>query len=89
MGNKFSEIDQLKERLNKLRSLQGEKIEKAFEIEYTCESNKMEGNTLTLQETALVIEKGLTIGGKTLTEHLEAINHAHAIDYIKELARDK
>ncbi|NJN50169.1 MAG: Fic family protein [Polaribacter sp.] len=62
---------------------------KALEIEYTFESNKIEGNTLTLQETALVVEKGLTIGGKTLTEHLEVINHTQAIDYIKELAKSK
>ncbi|MBS1573544.1 MAG: Fic family protein, partial [Bacteroidetes bacterium] len=63
------------------------KVTQAFEIEYTYESNKIEGNTLTLQETALVIEKGLTIGGKSLNEHLEAINHSQAIDYIKELAK--
>src|SRR5690606_26384751 len=72
-----------------LRHLQGEKVAQAFDIEYTYESNKIEGNTLTLQETALVVEKGLTIGGKSLNEHLEAINHAHAIEYIKELAKEK
>jgi Fic family protein len=82
----YTELDQLKEKLNQLRQLQSEKVAKAFEIEYTYESNKIEGNTLTLQETALVIEKGLTIGGKSLNEHLEAINHTHAIEYIKELA---
>jgi len=85
----YREIDQLKARLNLLRETQGDKVAKAFDIEYTYESNKIEGNTLTLQETALVIEKGLTIGGKTLNEHLEAINHAHAIDYIKDLAKEK
>lgn len=53
-------------------------VTKALEIEYTYESNKIEGNTLTLQETALVIEKGLTVGGKTLNEHLEVINHTQA-----------
>ena len=73
------ECDRLKERLTEIRPLPVEalkKIEEAFAIEYTYESNKIEGNTLTLQETALVIEKGLTIGGKSLNEHLEAINHA-------------
>jgi len=85
----YREIDQLKARLNLLRETQSDKVAKAFDIEYTYESNKIEGNTLTLQETALVIEKGLTIGGKTLNEHLEAINHAHAIDYIKDLAKEK
>lgn len=85
--NGFSEIDTLKNRLNELRHLQSDKVIKALEIEYTYESNKIEGNTLTLQETALVIEKGLTVGGKTLNEHLEAINHTHAIEFIKEIAK--
>lgn len=89
MKNNYKDIDQLKEKLNFLRQNQSEKVAKAFDIEYTYESNKIEGNTLTLQETALVIEKGLTIGGKSLNEHLEAINHAHAIEYIKELAEKK
>lgn len=40
-----------------------------------------------MQETAIVLEKGLTIGGKSVTEHLEVINHACAIDYIKELSK--
>ena len=83
----YTEIDQLKNELDKYRNLFQGKVSKAFDIEYTHESNKIEGNTLTLQETAIVIEKGLTIGGKTLNEHLEAINHAHAVDYIKDLAK--
>lgn len=89
MKNKYTDLDQLKEKLNHLRQNHSDKVAKAFEIEYTYESNKIEGNTLTLQETALVIEKGLTIGGKSLNEHLEAINHQHAIEYIKELASEK
>ena len=87
--NPYKEIDQLKDRLNEYRKTEHPKVTKALEIEYTYESNKIEGNTLTLQETALVIEKGLTVGGKTLNEHLEAINHTQAIDYIKELAKEK
>lgn len=87
MENKYIYLDEQKERLNQLRNLQSDKVAKAFDIEYTYESNKIEGNTLTLQETALVIEKGLTIGGKSLNEHLEAVNHQHAIEYIKDLAK--
>lgn len=83
------EIDTLKESLNKCRHLESEKVAKAFDLEYTYESNRIEGNTLTLQETALVVEKGLTIGGKSMLEHLEAINHTFALDYVKELVRDK
>lgn len=56
-------------------------------IALTYTSNAIEGNTLTHQETALVVEKGITIGGKSLTEHLEAKNHAAAIDLIVQLAK--
>lgn len=89
MRELLAEIDNLKEQLNSLRYIEGDKVAKAFEMEYTYESNRIEGNTLTLQETALVIEKGLTIGGKSLYEHLEAINHSFALNYIKELVSEK
>ena len=89
LSNLVAEIDSLKEKLQLRRHLQSDKVTKAFELEYTYESNRIEGNSLTLQETALVVEKGLTIGGKSLQEHLEAINHTHALEYIKELVQDK
>ena len=63
----LTQIDELKARLASSRPLPEaalNKIEEALAIEYTYESNRIEGNTLTLQETALVIEEGLTIGGK-------------------------
>ncbi len=60
-----------------------------FRVELTYTSNAIEGNTLTRRETALVIEKGLTVGGKSLTEHLEATNHAHALDWIREQIKRK
>ncbi len=63
------------------------KIQDALDIEYTYESNRIEGNTLTLQETALVVNEGVTISGKSMREHLEAINHSEAIDYIKDIAK--
>ncbi|AYD48897.1 Fic family protein [Arachidicoccus soli] len=85
----LSEIDSLKAELQQYRHLESEKVAKAFELEYTYESNRIEGNTLTLQETALVVEKGLTIGGKSMQEHLEAINHSFAIDFVKELVKSK
>lgn len=63
-------------------------LEDWFRVELTYTSNAIEGNTLTRQETALVVEKGLTVGGKSLIEHLEATNHAHALDWVKgELKR--
>lgn len=89
IDNLINEIEQLKIQLNDLRHLQSYKIAQALDIEYTYESNKIEGNTLTLQETQLVIEKGLTIGGKPLKEHLEATNHYYAIEFIKQLVEDK
>jgi len=58
-----------------------------FKIELTYTSNAIEGNTLTRQETALVVENGLTVGGKTLNEQLEARNHAQAFDAIHKLGR--
>ena len=53
-------------------------------VELTYTSNAIEGNTLGRQQTALVIEQGLTVGGKTLIEHLEARNHAAAFDWLTQ-----
>ena len=58
-------------------------------IELTYASNALEGNTLTRQETALVVEEGLSVGGKSLREHLEAVNHAKALDWVLEISRSK
>lgn len=88
----LEKIDELKTRLDSLRPLPQEaltKIREALDIEYTYESNRIEGNTLTLMETALVVEKGLTISGKSMREHLEAINHQEAIAYIKDIAKSE
>lgn len=60
-----------------------------FKVELTYTSNALEGNTLTRRETAVVIEKGITIGGKSLIEHLEATNHAKAFDFIQSLVSKK
>lgn len=86
----LQEIDVLNAELSTLRPLPQEalkKIEDALDMEYTYESNRIEGNTLTLQETALVVNEGITISGKSMREHLEAINHAQAVDFIKDIAR--
>jgi len=66
-----------------LRTLQ----EKLF-LEWTYHSNAIEGNTLTLSETKVVLE-GITIGGKTLREHLEVINHQEAIAFVEEVVKDE
>jgi len=90
LENLITEIDALKKQINKVRPFdktQIRKLEEYYGINYTYDSNKIEGNTLTLQETALVVEKGMTIGGKTLREHLEAINHFEAIEYVKQIVK--
>ena len=87
----FSRIDALKEQLDKRRPLTAgelKRLQDEFLVEYTYNSNAIEGNTLTLQETALVLE-GLTIDQKPLKDHLEAVGHKDAFLYVQELVRDK
>lgn len=86
----FACIDELKEQLNKQRPLtQGElqRLQEEFLIEYTYHSNAIEGNTLTLQETALVLE-GITIDQKPLKDHLEAVGHKDAFLYVEDLVKN-
>ena len=80
-----------KARLDRLRPLAAEalsKLEHYYDIEITYTSNAIEGNTLSPVETTLVIEQGVTIGGKSLKDHLEAVDHYDAIRYVRELARE-
>jgi Fic family protein len=65
------------------------RLKSELAIEWTYNSNAIEGNTLTLQETRLVLEQGITIKGKNLREHFEAKNHERAIYFVEELARPK
>lgn len=81
----LGDIDKLKLELDNIRSFENHRITEALELEYTFESNRIEGNTLTLRETDLVVNRGLTISGKSMREHLEAINHGDAIHYMKDL----
>ncbi|GHS93176.1 cell division protein Fic [Alphaproteobacteria bacterium] len=87
----FSHIDSKKALLSKHRPLtQGElkRLRDEFLVEFVYDSNAIEGNTLTLQETALVLE-GITIDQKPLKEHLEAIGHKEAFLYIEHLVQEK
>ncbi len=61
------------------------KLREQMIIEWTYNSNSIEGNRLTLRETRLVLEEGVTIGGKSLREHLEAVNHREAIFFLEKL----
>lgn len=85
----IEEIDSLKQKLDNFRQFDSYRIAQALELEYTFESNRIEGNTLTLKETDLVVNEGLTISGKSMREHLEAINHKEAIAYVKQFITKK
>ena len=90
-GALFAEVDALKAELDRCRPLtQGElqRLRDEFLIEYTYNSNAIEGNTLTLQETALVLE-GITIDKKPLKDHLEAVGHRDAFLYVEDLVKNK
>ena len=79
-----------KAELDRLRPVVGAglgNLEHVHDLELTYTSNAIEGNTLSAAETALVIEQGITIGGKPLKDHLEAIDHYEAIRYVRALAR--
>lgn len=61
------------------------KMDEYFSLKYTYESNRIEGNTLTLSETTVVVKDGMTISGKSVHDHLEAINHSEAIELLYDL----
>lgn len=65
------------------------KLDEEMVLEWTYNSNALEGNTISLQETKLVLNRGLTIGGKSLKEHFEIINHKEAIGQLKEFVQKK
>ena len=85
----FSQIDQKKALLDSKRPLPKytlKSLEEKLLLEWTYNSNAIEGNTLTMQETKVVLE-GITVGGKTMREHLEVINHRDAIGFVEEIVR--
>ena len=88
---KWKEILSLKEELDHKRPLteaELKRLNEEFMIEYTYNSNAIEGSTLTLKETSLVLQ-GITINKKPLKEHLEAIGHKDAFCYVCDLVREK
>lgn len=83
-------IDALKAELDKKRPLtkgEAERLRDEFMVDFTYNSNAIEGNTLTLKETAMVLE-GMTIDQKPLKDHLEAVGHRDAFLYIEDIAKD-
>jgi Fic family protein len=85
-----NKLTKLKEKLDSFRPLPAEVIANLHEdlvLRWTYNSNAIEGNTLTLKETKVALE-GITIGGKTLREHFEAINHREAIVFVETLVKE-
>ena len=83
IATKKAELDRLR-----VRAPHGlDNFERSQDLELTYTSNAIEGNTLTAVETTMVIEHGLTIAGKPLRDHLEALDHHDAIRYVRDLAR--
>ena len=83
------DIEQKKAQLDLLRPPSGgalAQLQKYYDVELTYTSNAIEGNTLTHRETAEVIEHGITVGGKSLREHLEAVDHYEALQWMRNLA---
>ena len=88
LENHLQRILQKKAELDQLRPLPNyavKSIKESLTVEWTYNSNSIEGNTLTLQETKMVIEEGFTIKGKSLREHFEAVNHQEAIEFVESL----
>jgi Fic family protein len=92
INERLEYIDNLKKELDGLRPLSNELItglKKLFDVDFTYNSTAIEGNTFSFQETKMLLLEGITIGGKSMREHLEIVNHKAAIDYIEELSHKK
>lgn len=86
---KLKQVSQLQAQLKELRPLNATELKRLrdeFIIENTYNSNAIEGNTLTLRETALILQEDITIAEKPLKDHLEAIGHKDAFEYVVSLA---
>ncbi len=87
----LEQLDNLKQKLDSFRPLPAGIVQNLHEnliLQWTYNSNAIEGNTLTLKETKVALE-GITVGGKTLREHFEAINHREAILYVEDIVQRK
>ncbi|MHB8065769.1 MAG: Fic family protein, partial [Ruminiclostridium sp.] len=88
----LARIDTLLNELNSYRLLttsEVKRLKEEFLIDFTYNSNAIEGNTLTLQETALILNEGITIGEKSLREHLEVIGHKEAYLYLEDIVKEQ
>ncbi len=91
LEKQLERIHEKKRELDKKRPIPSyvlQSIKDSLSIEWTYNSNSIEGNTLTLHETKMVIEEGFTIKGKSLREHFEAVNHQEAIEFVESVASE-
>src|ERR1035438_3880626 len=89
MDELLTSIAAKKELLDAMRPVSREALlalQKHYDVDLTYTSNAIEGNPLTLRETAEVIEHGITVGGKSLNDHLEAVDHYDALLWMRDLA---
>ena len=89
LARRLAEIDALQTEINSLRPLSKRALAELrgyFRVGLTYSSNALEGNSLTESETKVVIEEGITIGGKPLKDHFEAVGHAEAFDLLYDLS---
>lgn len=87
----YEKIDDLKQKLDSYRPLPKETVKSIHDdllIKWTYNSNAIEGNTLTVYETKVILEEGITIGGKKLREHFEVINHKEAILFVEDIVQE-
>ncbi len=92
MQDKLEQISRLKQELDSSRPLHSTTLASILadlRLQYTYNSNALEGNTLSIYETKVILQQGVTIGGKSLREHLEVINHDKAIDLLLRYVQDK
>lgn len=90
--SRLQDIDELKSKIDSYRPLSENilnQIKAYFKISFTYSSNAIEGNTLSLSETKIIIEDGITIGGKPIKDHLEVIGQANAYDLLFEIAKNE
>ena len=88
----LKEIDKLQGEINAFRPLPAgtvKQLKEYYRVGLTFTSNALEGNSLTETETKVVLEDGITIGGKPIKDYYEALGHSEAYDYIYKLAKDK
>ncbi|MGD0360045.1 MAG: Fic family protein [Bryobacteraceae bacterium] len=89
MEDRLAAVAAKKKRLDELRPVSRAALmalQKSYDVDLTYTSNAIEGNTLTLRETAELIEHGITVGGKPLRDHLEAVDHYDAVLWVRDLA---